>query len=218
MIDCQNVVKTIEKEKLIVIIRGVEKQNLVPLLTALYKGGIRLVELTYSADGKVSDQQVAENIRTLVKEFDGKMIIGAGTVLTENQVELTAKAGGKFIISPDVCEQVLNKTKELNMVSIPGALTPTEIQTANRFGADFVKLFPVTSLGAQYVKAIKAPLSHVKLLAVGGINENNIYEYFDSGVCGFGIGANIIDKNLIKSQDWANITRLADKYVKALKG
>ena len=218
MIDREFVLNAVQIEKLIVIVRGVEKQNLIPLTTALYDGGIRLMEITYSADGKVSDQQVAENIRTVAKAFDGKMIIGAGTVLTEKQVELTAKAGGKFIISPDVCEQVIKKTKELNMVSIPGALTPTEIQTAHKFGADFIKLFPVASLGAKYVKAIKAPLSHVKLLAVGGINENNIDEYFDSGVCGFGIGANIIDKNLIENQDWAKITRLADKYVKAIKG
>ena len=104
------------------------------------------------------------------------------------------------------------------MVSISGALTPTEIQTAHKLGADFVKLFPASSLGAGYVKDIKAPLSHVKLLAFGGINENNLKEYLDSGICGFGVGANIVDKNLIENQDWDKITRLADKYVKAIKG
>jgi 2-dehydro-3-deoxyphosphogluconate aldolase/(4S)-4-hydroxy-2-oxoglutarate aldolase len=138
-------------------------------------------------------------------------------VLTEKQVELTYNAGGEFIISPDTYEAVIKKTKELGMVSMPGALTPSEIQSAVRYGADFVKLFPVTNLGTGYVKAVKAPLSHVKLLAVGGINLDNIDEYLEAGVCGFGLGTNIIDKNMVKNNDFDGITALAAKYVEAVK-
>ena len=154
-----NVIKTIEEEKLIVIVRGIAKDKLLPLAKAMYDGGVRLLEVTYSSNGKVTDEQTAEMIATLSKEFDGKMYIGAGTVIKESQVELTKKAGGCFIISPDTYENVIKKTKELDMVSMPGALTPSEIQTAHRAGADFVKLFPITNLGVGYVKAVKAPLS-----------------------------------------------------------
>ena len=211
------ILQTIEKEKIIVIVRGVEREKLIPLAEAMYAGGIRLLEVTYSANGKVSDADTAENIRMLAECFKDRMYVGAGTVLTEEQVELTARAGGKFIISPDTCPPVIKKTKELGLISMPGALTPTEIQAAHRAGADFVKLFPITSFGTGYVKAVKAPLSHIKLLAVGGVDENNIQDYLKAGVSGFGVGSNIIDKKMLEAGDWSGITELAKKYVDALK-
>ena len=213
----EQVIQAVEKEKIIVIVRGVESEKLIPLAEAMYQGGIRLLEITYSANGKVSDEQTAANIAMLAKHFEGKMFIGAGTVLTEKQVELTYQAGGKFIISPDTCPAVIEKTRALNMVSMPGALTPTEMQIAHRSGADFVKMFPVTSLGTGYIKAVKAPLSHLKLLAVGGVDENNMGDYLKAGICGFGVGSNIIDKKMLAQNDWAGITALAEKYLQVVK-
>ena len=212
----EQVIQTVEKEKLVVIVRGVEKEKLIPLAEAMYNGGIRLLELTYDAKGVVSDEETAENIKMLSNYFEGRMFIGAGTVLTEKQVELTKNAGGKFIISPDTNVSVIRKTRELNMVSMPGALTPTEVQAANLAGADFVKLFPINDLGTGYVKAIKAPLSHIKMLAVGGVDLNNIGEYLKAGVSGFGIGTAIVDKVCIQNNDFAGITELAKKYVEAV--
>lgn len=213
----EELIKTVEKEKIIVIVRGVEKEKLIPLAEAMYKGGIRLIEITYSADGSISDEETAENIKMLSERFDGRMYIGAGTVLSKSQAELTKSAGGRFIISPDTNLDVIKRTKELGMVSMPGALTPSEIQLAHRSGADFVKLFPITNLGVDYVKAVRAPLSHIKLLAVGGINENNISDYLKAGVCGFGIGSNIVSKKLIAEKNYEAITELAKKYVSAVK-
>ncbi len=213
----EKIIETIEKEKIVVIVRGVEKEKLIPLAEAMYKGGIRLLEVTYSANKSVSDEETAENIKMLAEHFEGKMLIGAGTVLNEAQVELTKKAGGKFIISPDVNVNVIRKTRELEMVSMPGALTPTEIQRAHLAGADFVKLFPVTSLGCDYVKAVKAPLSHIKFLAVGGVDENNMADYLKAGVCGFGVGSNITNKKMIEENNLEGITALAEKYVSVVK-
>ena len=213
----EQIIQTVEQEKIIVIVRGVEREKLIPLSEAMYAGGIRLLEITYSANGKVSDEDTAENIRLLAERFAGRMYIGAGTVLTEKQVSLTAQAGGKFIISPDTCPPVIEKTRELGLVSIPGALTPSEMQIAHRSGADFIKIFPVTSLDTSYVKAVKAPLSHLKMLAVGGVDESNIAEYLNAGINGFGLGSNIIDKKKITENDWAGITEIAKKYVSLVK-
>ena len=213
----EKIISTIEKEKLITIVRGVEKEKLIPLAEAMYTGGIRLLEVTYSANGKVSDEETAECIKILSEHFEGRMYIGAGTVLSEKQVELTKNAGGKFIISPDTNEKVIKKSRELSMVSMPGALTPSEAQKAHIAGADFVKLFPVSNLGADYVKAVKAPLSHIKFLAVGGITLDNMKDYLKAGVCGFGIGSNIVDKKLIDANDFSAITVLAEKYVNIVK-
>lgn len=211
------VIQTIDKEKIIVIVRGVVREKLIPLAEAMYAGGIRLLEVTYSANGSVSDEDTAENIRILVEHFKDRMYIGAGTVLTEKQVELTAQAGGMFIISPDTYPEVIRKTREIGLVSIPGSITPSEMQTAYRNGADFIKIFPIINLGSSYVKAVKAPLSHLKMLAVGGVDENNMTEYLKAGVNGFGLGSNIIDKKKIAENDWEGITALAQKYVALVK-
>ena len=176
------------------------------------------MEITYSADGSVSDEETAAAVGALANEFDGRMYIGSGTVLTREQVKRTYDVGGRFIISPNTDTEVIKYTKELGMVSIPGALTPSEVEAANRAGADFVKLFPVTSMGTSYVKAIAAPLSHIRFLAVGGITPENIGGYLDIGVCGFGIGSNIINKEYIAEENYEKITASAKEYVMAVNG
>ena len=213
----EKIIQKVEEEKIIAIIRGVDKEKLVPLVGTLKKGGIKFVEVTYSANKKVSDEETAEMIAMLVKTYGDEMYIGAGTVLEESQVGLTKSVGGQFIISPDVNEQVIKRTRALDMVSMPGALTPSEITTAARFGADFVKLFPISNLGSNYVKAIKAPLSNIKLLAVGGIHDKNMEEYYKAGCVGFGIGSNITDKKMIENNDWKGVENLAKVYVETIK-
>jgi len=212
----EKIIEAVEKEKIVVIVRGVEREQLIPLAQAMYDGGIRLLEITYDAKGKVSDEQTARNIAMLSEYFEDKIRIGAGTVLTEKQVELTARAGGGFIISPDAYSAVIERTRELGLVSMPGCLTPTEVQQAHRHGADFIKLFPITNLGIDYVKAISAPLSHIKFLAVGGIDDSNMLSYYQAGVSGFGIGSNIVNKKMLEQKDFDGIRALAQKYTRVL--
>ena len=204
----------IRQEKLIAIVRGVAREQIIPLARALYDGGVRIMEITYSM--KEDDTVTADAVRSLCEEMGSRMCIGAGTVIYPEQVELTRRMGGQFIISPDACEEVIRKTKELGMVSIPGALTPTEAMAAYRAGADIIKLFPITSMGTAYVKAIRAPLSGVQFATVGGVNLDNIPEYRKAGIECFGIGGNIIDKKALAAGDYAAITALAKKYVEAV--
>ena len=214
----ENIKNVIEREKIIVIVRGIEGEKLLPLAEAMYEGGIRLLEITFSADGKVSDEQTAENIKMLCEKLDGKMYIGAGTVLNKRQVKLTAKAGGKFIISPDADSAVIRETKKRGLISMPGAVTPSEIKRCCEAGADYVKIFPAVNLGPEYIKAVRAPLCNVKYLAVGGIDTDNIKEYLEAGVSGFGIGGNIVSKKQVDAGDFEGITALARKYVSAVRG
>jgi 2-dehydro-3-deoxyphosphogluconate aldolase/(4S)-4-hydroxy-2-oxoglutarate aldolase len=151
-----------------------------------------------------------------VREFPDSHI-GAGTVLTETQVIKAASAGAKFIISPDTNPAVIQKTKALGLISMPGALTPTEASLASRSGADFVKLFPIGSLGKDYLKAIKAPLSNVRFLAVGGVDVSNARDYMSAGAVGIGIGSGIASAALIKSGDFAKITEQARRYIEEVK-
>ena len=210
------VIEAIEEHKIIAILRGVPKDKLIATAEALHKGGIRLLEITYSANGSVSDCETAENIKALSEHFKGKLYIGAGTVLTPKQVRRTKASGGFFIISPNTDKKVIRTCNKCGLVSIPGALTPSEIVKANQYGADFIKLFPIEGFGTEYVKAVRAPLSDVKFLAVGGINENNMAEYLSIEISGFGIGSNIINKKMIANDDWSGITDLAAKYTKVV--
>ncbi len=213
----EQVIQRILDEKIIVIVRGLEKDKMIPLAEAMYEGGIRLIEVTYAANGSIPDEVTAECIRTIQAHFGGKMLVGAGTVLTEKQVEMTKNAGGSFIISPNTNEKVIKKTLELDMVSMPGALTPTEIEYAHEMGADFVKVFPVSTLGPEYLKAVCAPLSHIRLTAVGGVDLQNIKDYMKTGVAGFGMASNIVNKKMIAEGNYAGITELARQYVEAVK-
>ncbi len=210
-----DILKQIEQEKIIAIIRGVEKEKILPLVNALYEGGIRFLEVTFQ-QGE-DDTETYDSIKLITENFGGRIHVGAGTVLTEGQVKLTKKAGGEFIISPNTYDRVIKLTKKLGMVSMPGAYSPTEIMTAVRLGADFVKLFPASTLGSSYIKAILSPLKAVKLLVVGGINLDNIKEFQKLGICGFGLGANIVDKEMLKNNDFESIKELAKKYVECVK-
>lgn len=213
----EDIISTIQKEKIIVILRGLNRSQLLKTVDAMEKGGIRLCEVTFSASGNPSDEETGEYIKELADTFRGKVHIGAGTVLTERQVEIAAKAGAEYIISPDTNTDVIRKTKELGLVSIPGALTPSEATQANRAGADFVKLFPNSEFHPSYLKAISVPLSHIRFLAVGGINEDNLIEYLHSGAVGVGIGTGIVNKKLIETEDYEGVTKLAEKYVSVIR-
>ena len=211
------VIQKIEEEKIIAIVRGVGPEQCMKVADALYAGGIRLMEITYNQKDPASFQATADAISAITKAYEGRMFVGAGTVTTTELVELTAKAGGKFIISPDTNPDVIRRTRELDMVSMPGALTPTEIMTAHRAGADYVKLFPAGDLGPNYVKAVRAPISHVKMTAVGGINEKNMADFLKAGVCGFGIGGNLANKAWIEAGEFDKITETARAMVAVVK-
>lgn len=214
--DRQKIIDRVLKSKIIVIVRGVYGYDCLSLARTLYDGGIELMEVTFDQSSEENRKMTVDTIALLNRELGDKMAIGAGTVTTTAMAEEAALAGAKFIVSPNTDSEVIKKTVELGMVSMPGALTPTEIMIAHNAGADFVKLFPVTSLGPAYVKAVRAPLNHVKLLAVGGVNEKNAAEFIAAGVVGIGVGGNLVNREWIKNGEFDKITALASEFVKQL--
>ena len=212
----EQTIRALETEKIIVIVRGYTGETLLRLAEAMYAGGIRFMEVTYDHGGTFPMAQTAGDIAMLVRHFEGRMHIGAGTVLSVEEAVATYEAGGEYIISPNVNPEVIRKTKELGMLSMPGAFTPTEVVTAHEAGADFVKVFPVDALGPAYLKALKAPLCHIKMLAVGGVNEGNLKAFLAAGASGFGIGSNVVNKKMIAEGDFEAITALARDFIAAL--
>lgn len=209
--------KTLEK-KIVVIVRGVFGEDCVRLAQALYEGGIELMEVTFDQSKPEAFSNTTDTLRLLVNKLGDKMVFGAGTVTSVEMVYMAKEAGAQFIVSPDTNEQVIRATVEAGMVSMPGAMTPTEIVTAYSYGADFIKVFPIGNLGASYLKAVKAPLNHIKMLAVGGVNEKNIGEYMAAGAVGAGVGGQLVNKEWIANGEFDKITALAKKFVESVSG
>lgn len=210
------IIEQIRKNKVIAIARGIEPELCLKVADALYAGGIKLMEITYDQKNPASWETTAKAIGAIAKKYEGRMLVGAGTVTSTRLVELTHDNGGCYIISPNTNTDVIRRTFELGMVSIPGAMTPTEILTAHDAGADFVKLFPASNLGPAYIKAVRAPLSHVELLATGGISEENAKAYLEAGVVGLGVGGNLAKKSIIEAGEFEKLTQAAERLLAAI--
>lgn len=208
--------ETIRQNRIIAIVRSLEPEPTQALAEALYAGGIRLIEVTFAQARPDTWKDTAASIQSIGTRYEGKLLVGAGTVLTLEQLHMAADAGARYIISPNVNEEVIRETKRLELVSLPGALTPTEIMAAHRMGADAVKVFPVDNLGAGYIKAIRAPLSHVPLLAVGGVDVSNCASFLRAGCCGVGVGGSLVNKQWIADGEFGRITALAQEFVAAV--
>ena len=202
----------IMESRIVAIIRGVSSERIVPAVGALKDGGITCVEVTFSAKSEEESRDTLKAISLLKKEFGDAIALGAGTVLTVQNVRDAAEAGATYMISPNTDEAVIGETKKLGLVSIPGAMTPTEIITAWNYGADIVKLFPAATLGLDYIKAIRGPITHIPMTAVGGVNAGNAQSFLDAGCVGVSVGGNLASNKLIEAGDYQAITRLALEY------
>ena len=208
----EQIIQKVLDKKIVAIVRGVYGEDCVNLAHALCEGGIELLEVTFDQSKPESLNRTSDTIRQLVEQLGDRMIFGAGTVTTLEMLELAKNAGAQFVVSPDTNEEVIKATVAAGMVSMPGALTPTEIVTAHRYGADFVKLFPAGTQGTAYFKAVTAPLNHIRLLAVGGVNEKNIADFMAAGAVGAGVGGNLVNKTWIANGEFDKITALAKEF------
>jgi Entner-Doudoroff aldolase len=197
------------EHKIIAIIRGANPADVLKIAEALYKGGIRILEIT------MNSAQPLIVIKELNDKFGDRMIIGAGTVLDVESAKKAVAAGAGFILSPIVDAEVIKIAKSLGVVNIPGAYTATEIYYAYKNGADIVKVFPATS--PSYLKDIAGPLPQIPLLPTGGVTLENIKEFKKAGAVGFGIGSALVNtKEEVTSEYLTKLTAKAQEFVKAV--
>ena len=205
--------KIVREKRIIAIVRGQTPDVCLHLAEAFAKGGIGLVEVTFNQREPETWQQTAEAIQAIRTRFAGAVRVGAGTVLTEEQLKICAEAGGEYMITPNVNAALIRKCVEMGLVAMPGALTPSEAVVAWEAGAQFVKLFPAGTLGADYVKAVRAPLSHIPFLAVGGISPENVADFMRAGCVGAGVGGNLTNKEWIAEGAWDKIMAVAHELM-----
>lgn len=207
----EQTIEMLERYKVIAIMRKIPMNCFQKTADALYRGGIRLMEVPFDQSGEMATSMTKEQIRSIFSRYPDAAV-GAGTVLNKEQVDLAKEGGASYIISPSTDEEIIRYTRECGLISIPGAITPTEIQNAHRFGADYVKLFPAGEFGIDFFKDISTPLSHIKFLAVGKINEENMADFLKAGCKGVGVGSCLVDIRLVKNGRYKELEELAKKY------
>ena len=210
------VIEAIKRHKVVVIMRKLPDEQILPVTEALYDGGIRVIEVTFDQSDPNCLLRTGSAIQAIAESFKGRMHVGAGTVLTKQQADTAKASGASFIVSPNTDPEVIRHSVEQGLVSVPGALTPSEIVLAHNSGASFVKLFPGGDFGPGYVKAICAPINHIPILVVGGVDANNMKDFLKAGAVGIGVGSNIVDKKLIESGSYAQLRELAKKYTQQI--
>ena len=213
----EETLKRIHEKKVIAIVRGQQPAVMKELASAMLAGGVDLIEVTFPQSNPDGWKDTAESIHLLNTAFGGRIMAGAGTVLTEEQLHMACDAGARYIITPNTDEKLIAEIRRLGLVALPGALTPSEIVKAYHAGADAVKVFPVDSLGPAYIKAVKAPLSHIPLMAVGGVTEKNAADYLRAGCMGLGVGGNLVNREWIANGEFDKITALAQEYMKMIR-
>lgn len=199
--------ETVRQEKIVSIIRSDSTENLVKTVDSLYKGGIRVVEVTLNTPNALKG---IESLKALYPD----LLIGAGTVLDAESATLSIMAGASFLLAPTLKKSTLEAANRYDIPVIPGVFTPTEALTAYEYGAKMVKIFPARQLGPSFFKDLQGPLPQIQTMAVGGISLENAKDYLTAGATSLGIGSSLVDNDLILKGDFEEIERRAAEFVR----
>ena len=194
--------------KISAIIRTDDHKIAEQAMQAAVDGGFRVVEFTLTTPGSL-------NLITQFRENDD-LIVGAGTVMSPIIVQEAVEAGAQFLVSPVCNVDVIQEAEKLDVVSIPGTFTATEMETAHRAGADFVKLFPAPENVAEYIRFILAPLPYLKIFPTSGVNLDNMLDVLQAGAAGTGFVRPLFDPDMIRNKNYDGIRQRAEAIVERL--
>jgi 2-dehydro-3-deoxyphosphogluconate aldolase / (4S)-4-hydroxy-2-oxoglutarate aldolase len=201
----------LSKPGAIAIIRMSDSEKLKRICEAINKGGVSAIEITMTTPNAL------EVIENLSKTMGGEIVIGVGTVIDPQMAIDAINAGAEFVVSPFFNKEIVDTVKKRNIPVMPGAFTPTEIQTAYENGADIVKVFPADILGMAFFKAIKAPMPYLKLMPTGGVTLTNAGDWLKAGACAVGVGTALLDKKAISENDFNKLTENAKILVNSIE-
>lgn len=201
----------IERVGLVPVLRAKSIAQGHAVVEAMIAGGVTVVEVTMTVPNAV------HLLKELKKEHGAKILLGSGTVTTAKEAEDTINAGAEFVVSPSLHPEVIAATRAAGKLSIPGALTPTEVITAHRGGADYVKIFPCSAVGgASYLRSLLAPFPHLKLIPTGGVTLKTAEEFIRAGARALGVGSDLVNLAAIDEGKPEIITEAARAYLEVL--
>ncbi len=201
-------IEQFEELPLMGILRGIDAPDVEPILETVIKAGLRVIEIAMNTPGAPGMIEKAKSIA------EGRIHIGAGTVLSTGDLDAALNAGAGFIVMPACVGEVMLSCREKGVPVFPGALTPHEVFNAWDSGAAMVKVFPSGVFGPGYIKELKGPFDGIKLMAVGGVRLQNIAEFFSSGASAVAFGASVFRKQWIEQKDFASIGALIRDYIR----
>ncbi len=206
-----SVVDRIREVGIIPVVRAQSADEALAAVDAICAGGIPILEITMTVPGAV------KIISELTKRLGDEALIGAGTVLDAETARQCIGAGARFVVSPSLDVSTIDACRSLRVPIFPGAMTPTEVVTAWKAGADAVKVFPANAVGgATYLKSLKAPLPQIELIPTGGVSLTNVAEFMAAGALAVGVGADLVNLDAVRNGDVASITAKAREYVSAV--
>ena len=208
----EQIIEQIESGRIVAILRGDFGGREEDIVDALVESGITAVETTLNSPGAF------DSIGRLAARFGSRIAVGAGTVLRPEDVERAAGAGASFIVSPNLHAKVIELTKRLGLVSLPGCFTPSEIVEALGEGADAVKLFPAQCLGPDFIKAMRGPLPNLRLIPTGGVTPEAARGYIAAGAWALGVGSELIGKDVMDDEGFESLRRRASDFAEAVRG
>jgi 2-dehydro-3-deoxyphosphogluconate aldolase/(4S)-4-hydroxy-2-oxoglutarate aldolase len=207
----QQIIEQLLNPGVIAVVRAKRAEQAVPLAEALVAGGVIAVEITMTTPNAIAA------IKEASSKLGDRALIGVGTVLDEATCQAAIDAGAQFIVSPICRRELVPIAQKAGKPIMLGSYTPTEAQLAHEAGSDFIKIFPADTLGPNYIKALRAPLPHLKIVPTGGVDLKTIGDFFKAGVAAVGAGSSLISKDVLEKDDWATLTATAAEFVKAAK-
>jgi 2-dehydro-3-deoxyphosphogluconate aldolase / (4S)-4-hydroxy-2-oxoglutarate aldolase len=196
---------------IIAVVRAQNREQVLPVAEALIAGGVIAIEITMTTPDAIGA------IGEASEKLGDRVLIGVGTVLDPTACRAAIAAGAQFVVSP-ICRPELSLIAHTaQCLMIMGAYTPTEAQLAHESGADFVKLFPADTLGLACIKALRGPLPHLRIIPTGGVDANNLAQYFKVGCPAVGVGSSLVSRQILQMNDWPELTRRATEFVRRAK-
>lgn len=208
-----NIVSTLKKTSIIAIMRNIQDEEIKPIVEVLYSQGIRLIEYTMNSENVEKSFLI---LMDLCRKYPD-LVVGAGTVTEKSRAVTAKELGAKFFVTPNVNKDVLSFALEEEIPVVCGAVTPSEILEANRLGATIIKIFPAGIFGAAYIKEISSSLNEVLFLPTGAIELDEIGQYKEVGVIGYGLGSKLLPKSMIENKDYVSLRENVKKYIDEIK-
>lgn len=196
---------------IIAVVRAQRNEQVLPLAGALLAGGVIAVEITMTTPNAI------EAIREASQKLGRQAVIGVGTVLDVATCRRAIEAGAEFVVTPILRPEIAEAAHAADRAVMLGAYTPTEAQLAHEAGSDFIKIFPADGLGPAYIKAIRAPLPHLRIVPTGGVDLHNLRDFIQAGCAAVGVGSTLVSRQILADANWPALTALAAKFVEAIR-
>jgi len=204
-----DVVERLLKPGIIAVVRAQRAEQALPVAEALIAGGVIAVEIT------MTTPKAIEAIRATKQAVGERGLIGVGTVLDADTCRAALEAGAEFVVSPILRPELVPLAHAAERPVMLGAYTPTEAQLAHEAGADFIKIFPADGLGPGYIRGIRAPLPHLRIVPTGGVDLNTAAAFLKAGCAALGVGSSLVSAQILRDANWPELTRLARAFVEA---